>query len=69
MGKADLEELMLAVIDAPRPERLTALKDALAAMKGNISDSDADQLEMLWEEWENRKLSAPESKFIMEIYI
>lgn len=67
MGKVDLEDLLLAVIDAPRPEKLTALKDAVAAMKGNVSDSDADQMEMLWEEWENRKLSVPESKFILEI--
>ena len=61
---ADFEELMLAVIDAPRPENLTALKNAVA---GNASEDTAGQLEMLWEEWENRKLYTPEAKFIMDI--
>ncbi|MBE6355885.1 MAG: hypothetical protein E7058_02075 [Lentisphaerae bacterium] len=60
---ADLEELMLAVIDAPRPENLEKLKTAVAADPGNA----AEQLEMLWEEWENRKLSAPEAKYVLEI--
>jgi len=60
----DIEELMLAVIDAPRPENLEALKKAVSAAPDAAT---ADQLEMLWEEWENRKLSAPEAKYIMEI--
>ena len=66
MDKKVLEDMLLAIIDAPRPEKLAALKDALAK-EGNISDDTAEQLEMLWEEWENRKISAPEAKFILEI--
>ena len=64
MEKADFEDLVLAVIDAPRPERLTALKAALAANKGPEA---AEAMEMLWEEWDKRRLSAPEGKFIMEV--
>ena len=60
----DIEELMLAVIDVPRPENLEALKKAVSAAPDAAT---ADQLEMLWEEWENRKLSATEAKYIMEI--
>lgn len=59
----DIEELMLAVIDTPRPENLDELKKAVSA----APDSAADQLEMLWEEWETRKLSVPEAKYILEI--
>lgn len=60
----DIEELMLAVIDAPRPENLEALKSAVAAK----ADADsAEKLEMLWEEWENRKLSPAEAKFILAL--
>ncbi len=60
----DIEELMLAVIDAPRPENLAELKKAVEAKP----DADnAAQMEMLWEEWESRKLSIPEAKFILEI--
>ena len=66
MDKNVLEDMLLAIIDSPRPEKLAALKDALA-QAGTITDADAEQLEMLWEEWENRKISAPEAKFIMEI--
>ncbi|MCI5778943.1 MAG: GreA/GreB family elongation factor [Lentisphaeria bacterium] len=64
MEKSDLEDLILAVIEAPRPERLAALKGALTG----AADADAaDRMEMLWEEWENRRLSAPEAKFVLEI--
>ena len=60
----DIEELMLAVIDAPRPENLEALKNAVSAK----ADADtAEQLEMLWEEWENRNLSMPEAKYILAL--
>ena len=64
MENAEFEDLVLAVIDAPRPERLAALKDALAANKGPEA---AEAMEMLWEEWEKRRLSAPEGKFVMEV--
>ena len=60
----NMEDLILAVIDNVRPENLAALQAAVAA---NANDDCAEQLEMLWEEWENRKLSAPEAKFIMDI--
>ncbi|MBR7121149.1 MAG: GreA/GreB family elongation factor [Lentisphaeria bacterium] len=60
----DMEELILAVIDVPRPENLAELKKAVEA---NAGEGSAEQLEMLWEEWENRKLSAPEAKYILEI--
>ncbi|MBE6399634.1 MAG: hypothetical protein E7041_05780 [Lentisphaerae bacterium] len=66
MDKNVLEDLMLAIIDAPRPEKLAALKDALVKA-GTITDDDAEQMEMLWEEWENRKISVPEAKFVLEI--
>ncbi len=59
-----IEDLILAVIDAPRPENLTELKKAVDAK----ADADtASQMEMLWEEWESRKLSSPEAKFIFDI--
>lgn len=61
---ANLEELMLAVIDSPRPENLENLKKAV---EKDHSANAAGELEMLWEEWENRKLSAPEAKFILDI--
>ena len=64
MENADFEDLVLAVIDAPRPERLTALKTALAANKGAEA---AEAMEMLWEEWDKRRLSTPEGKFIMDV--
>ena len=60
----DIEELMLAVIDAPKPDNLEALKKAVA---GQPDEKCAGELEMLWEEWENRKISTPEAKFIMDI--
>ncbi|MBE6376196.1 MAG: GreA/GreB family elongation factor [Lentisphaeria bacterium] len=60
----DIEELMLAVIDAPKPDNLEALKKAVA---GQPDENCAGELEMLWEEWENRKISTPEAKFIMDI--
>ena len=67
MKKIDIEELLLGVIDAPRPERLNGLTDALKnAPKDALPDA-SEQMDMLWEEWENRKLSVPEAKFIMEI--
>ena len=59
----DFEELMLAVIDAPTPANLEKLQTAVAADPGSA----ADELEMLWEEWENRKLSTPEAKYVMSI--
>ncbi len=60
----DIEDLMLAVIDAPRPENLDALKTAVAAK----ADADcAEKLEMLWEEWESRKLSTAEAKYVLAI--
>ena len=59
-----IEDLILAVIDAPRPENLAELKKAVDAK----ADADtASQMEMLWEEWESRKLSSPEAKFIFDI--
>ena len=60
----NIEDLMLRVIDAPKPENLEALKKAVAA---NADGECAEQLEMLWEEWENRKLSTPEAKYILDI--
>ena len=60
----NIEDLMLRVIDVPKPENLEALKKAVAA---NADGECAEQLEMLWEEWENRKLSAPEAKYILDI--
>lgn len=60
----NLEDAILAVIDKPSPESLSALKQTVAA---SPSGETAEQLEMLWEEWENRKLSVPEAKFILEI--
>ena len=60
----DMEELIIAAIDTPRPENLAEVKKAVEAK----ADADsAEQLEMLWEEWENRKISTPEAKFILEI--
>lgn len=61
---ANIEDLMLAVIDAPKPENLEALKSAVAA---KADAETAEQLETLWEEWESRKLSAPEAKYILAI--
>ena len=67
MKKIDIEELLLGVIDAPRPERLNGLTDALKNAGKDALPEAAEQMEMLWEEWENRKLSVPEAKFIMNI--
>ena len=60
----DIEDLILAVIDAPRPENLDALKTAIA---GKADADSAEKLEMLWEEWENRKLSTAEAKYVLNI--
>ena len=60
----DIEDLILAVIDAPRPENLDALKTAIA---GKADADSAEKLEMLWEEWENRKLSSAEAKYVLNI--
>ncbi|MBQ4329330.1 MAG: GreA/GreB family elongation factor [Lentisphaeria bacterium] len=61
---ADIEDLMLAVIDSPKPEKLEALKSAVAA---KADEETAGHLETLWEEWESRKLSPAEAKYVLAI--
>ena len=48
-----LDELMLAIMDSPRQERLTALKEFVSAIGKPVPEEVADRLETLWEEWTN----------------
>ena len=67
MDMDKFEELLLNVMDSPRPEALTAIKDIIA--KGGKSDAEAAgaKLEDLWEDWSARALSLPQAKFALEM--
>ena len=62
-----LDELVLAVMDSPRQERLTALKEFVSAIGKPVPEEVADRLETLWEEWSSGTMAVASARFAMDI--
>ena len=67
MDIARLEELMLAVMEAPKQDQLEALKTFIAAAGKPFPAEIAERMETLWEEWNNHALNAVTARFVMDI--
>ena len=67
MDVARLDELMLAVMEAPKTDQLEALKTFISAVGKPVPEEIADGLETLWEEWNKHPLSAAAARFVMDI--
>ena len=67
MDKMNWDELLLSVMDSPRPELLNELKEKIASAGNPLPEEIADHLETLWEEWNGQAMSVPVARFLFDV--